>query len=182
MTPNILGSLYIGGNDMLNADNTPDFVITPALAARIDEVLEKHNHDFTQVVGVLLDTQDLIENNYIPQPVAFYIAQKLPVPVAVIYDCLNFYSALSTEPRAKHPIQVCRSIVCHINDNDKTLEYLKELLGIDIGEVTGDGRFSLEAVTCFGACDVAPAVRIDGVVYGHLDTKEKIAGVLRQFA
>lgn len=167
---------------MPNADNTPDFVISPALAAQIDEVLDKHNHDFTQVVGVLLDTQDLIENHYVPKPVAFYIAQKLPVPVSVIYDCLNFYSALSTEPRGKHPIQLCQSIVCNINGNDKTLEYLKELLGIDMGGVTEDGRFSLEAVTCFGACDVAPAVRIDGAVYGHLDTKEKIADVLRQFA
>ncbi len=166
---------------MLCAD-TQDFVITPDLAAQIDAVLEKHNHDFTQIVGVLLDTQDLIEHNYIPKTVAFYIAQKLPVPLAVIYDCLNFYSALSTEPRAKHPIQVCRSIVCHINDSDHTYEYLKELLGIDFGEITYDGRFTLEAVPCFGACDVAPAVRIDGVVYGHLDTKEKIAEVLQQFA
>lgn len=180
MTFNIFGTLFIGGNNMLNAD-AQDFVISPELAAKIDDVLEKHDHDFTQIVGVLLDTQDLIENNYIPETVAFYIAQKLPIPVSVIYDCLTFYSALSIRPRAKHPIQVCRSIVCHINDSDKTYEYLKELLGIDFGETTYDGRFTLEAVPCFGACDVAPAVRIDGVVYGHLDTKEKIAEVLRQF-
>ena len=102
---------------MMVTEVTPEFVITDELAQKIDRVLDEHDHDATQIVGVLLDVQDLIEQKYVPRPVAFYIAQKLPIKVSVIYDCLTFYNALSETPRAKYPVQVCRSITCKVNDN-----------------------------------------------------------------
>ena len=114
-----------------------------------------------------------------PQPVAFYVAQKLPIKVSVIYDCLTFYSALSPTPRAKYPVQVCRSIACKVNGSDSLFETVKEILGVEPGQVTYDGRFTIEEVSCFGACDVAPAIRINGKVYEHLDTQEKIEALLR---
>ncbi len=160
---------------------TPEFVITDELARKIDRVLDDHGHDATQIVGVLLDVQDLIEQQYVPQPVAFYVAQKLPVKVSVIYDCLTFYSALSPKPRAKYPVQVCRSIACKVNGSDSLLDTVKQILNIEPGEVTYDGRFTIEEVSCFGACDVAPAIRINGTVYGHLDTTEKVRAVLEKF-
>ena len=162
----------------MGTESTCAFVITDELAAKIDGVLSAHDHDATQIVGVLLDVQDLIDRHYVPQTVAFYIAEKLPVKVSVIYDCLTFYAALSPTPRAKYPVEVCRSVACKVNGSDTLFETVKDILHINPGEVTYDGRFTIEEVSCFGACDVAPAIRVNGRVYGNLDTPEKVRAVL----
>ena len=158
-----------------------DFILTPELKTQIDNIIEKHNHDEKQILGILLETQDLIENNYVPQEAAFYIAERLPITISLIYDCLTFYASLSTVPRAKYPIQICNSIVCKVNDGDNVYNAFRKILGIDYGEITYDGRFTLEKVPCFGACDIAPAVRINGEVYGHLDSEDKIRQLINQF-
>ena len=163
----------------MTAEKAQAYPIGPELAQKIDHVLDAHDHDATQIVGVLLDVQDLIAEQYVPESVAFYVAQKLPIKVSIIYDCLTFYAALSDKPRARYPIQVCSSIACRVNDSETLAETLKRLLGIDYGETTYDGRFTLERITCFGACDRAPAVRINGHVYDHLDSEEKIMALLR---
>ena len=158
-----------------------EFDLTQALMTEIDEVMEAHDRDATQIVGILLDVQDRIERQYIPEKVAFYIAEKLPIKLSIIYDCLTFYASLSVRPRAKYPLQVCRSVVCRVNESDSLLDTLRRLLNIEVGEVTYDGRFTLEEVPCFGACDEAPAIRINGQVYGHLDLPEKVQALLAQF-
>ena len=158
-----------------------NFFLSDELKKQIDSIIDKHDHDAKQILGILLETQDLIENNYIPQEVAFYIAAKLPITISLIHDCLTFYASLSTVPRAKYPIQICNSIVCKVNDADTLYENLKKILGIDYGEITYDSRFTLEKVPCFGACDIAPAIRINGKVYGHLNSEEKIRQLLKEF-
>lgn len=155
-------------------------ILTKELATKIDLILSAHNNDASQLVGILLAIQEIIPNHYIPAEVAYYLAEKLDAKITAIYDVISFYSSLSDKPRAKYPIQICNSIVCKINQNDLVFDTLKELLGIDLDEVTYDGRFTLESVPCFGACDVAPAVRINGKVYGHLTTKEKITTLLNE--
>ena len=180
MTRSAAALRFMGGILMVT-EVTPEFVITDELASKIDRVLDDHDHDETQIVGVLLDVQDLIEQKYVPRPVAFYIAQKLPIKVSVIYDCLTFYAALSEKPRAKYPVQVCRSVACKVNGSDSLFKTVKDILGVEPGEVTYDGRFTIEEVSCFGACDVAPAVRINGKVYGHLDTPDKVRAMLAEF-
>lgn len=157
------------------------FCLTEVLMQKIDQVLDAHDRDATQIVGILLDVQDLIEQQYVPEKVAFYIAEKLPIKVSIIYDCLTFYASLSNRPRAKYPIQVCRSVVCRVNESNSLLATLRRLLNIEVGEVTYDGRFTIEEVPCFGACDQAPAVRINGQVYGHLDSPDKIQTLLTKF-
>lgn len=146
---------------------------------KIDRVLKAHDYDPTQIVGILLDVQALFERRYVPKAAAYYIAEKLPLKISLIYDCLTFYASLSTTPRAKYPIEVCDSVVCRINENETLLSTLQSILGIDVGEVTCDGRFMIEKTPCFGACDIAPAVRVNGEVYGRLDSPEKIKELLQ---
>ena len=157
---------------------TQAYPLPDALREKIDQVLEAHDYDYTQIVGILLEVQDLNERHYIPEPVAYYIAYRLDMRVTNVYDIINFYSELSDKPRAKYPIQVCSSIACRVNASEQLADTLKRLLGIDYGETTYDGRFTLERITCFGACDRAPAVRINGHVYDHLDSEEKIRALL----
>lgn len=159
-------------------EHTADYPLPEALREQIDQVLEAHDYDGTQIVGILLEVQDLNERHYIPEPVAYYIAYRLDMRVTNVYDIINFYSELSDKPRAKYPIQVCSSIACRVNDSANLAATLKDILSIDFGETTYDGRFTLEKVTCFGACDRAPAVRINGHVYDHLDSRAKIEHLL----
>ncbi|WP_110955574.1 NADH-quinone oxidoreductase subunit NuoE family protein [Anaerosinus massiliensis] len=162
------------------AFGTHEKALTKELAKQIDLILFAHDNDGTQLVGILLDVQAVIPNHYIPTEVAYYLSEKLNIKIATVYDCITFYSSISDKPRAKYPIQVCNSIVCKINHNTQLFEMLKEMLNINLNEITYDGRFTLESVPCFGACDIAPAVRINGKVYGHLTTRDKIANMLNE--
>ena len=154
--------------------------LTPDLAERIDGILAAHNDDATQLVGILLDVEAAVERHYIPEAAAYYVAEKLHIKPTHIYDVISFYTALHTQPRAKFVLEVCNSAPCRVKDSEVLLETLKRLLNLEIGEVTYDGRFSIEKVPCFGACDVSPAVRCNGVVYGNLDSEERILDMLQQ--
>lgn len=154
--------------------------LTPEMVSLVDEIVSAHDDDATQLVGILLDLEAAIERHYIPQPAAYYLAERLGIRSTQIYDVISFYSALHDQPRAKYTLQVCDSAPCRVKDSDVLCETLKRLLNLEIGEVTYDGRFSIEKVPCFGACDVSPAVRVNGVVYGHLDSEERIADMLQQ--
>lgn len=155
-------------------------VLTPALARAIDTILANHGGDATQLVGILLDVQDAVEHHYVPEDAARYVAGKLELPPAQVYDVLSFYDALYNAPRAKYPLQVCDSAPCMVNDSDALVEELERILNLKVGEVTYDGRFSIERVPCFGACDVSPAVRCNGMVFGNLTSRERILDMLRQ--
>lgn len=164
---------------MLTAQ-TKEYPLPDELQAKIDLVLESHDNDATQIVGILLDVQELNERHYVPEPVAYYLADRLAMPVSQVFDCLNFYHELSCRPRAKYPIQVCSSPACRVNgiDTKRLIGTLERLLDIKVGETTYDGRFTLETTTCYGACDRAPSVRINGHIYDHLDSQEKVEVLL----
>ena len=164
---------------MKTFDPTPD-ALTAVDKAAIDRIIAQHDGDPTQLVGILLTVQAVGERKYISQPAAVYVANKLGVKITQVYDVISFYTALHDKPRAKFPLEVCSSAPCRVNDSESLLEMLQDILGIGLGEVTYDGRFAIETVPCFGACDVAPAVRVNGVVYGHLTTRQRVLAMLRQ--
>ena len=150
------------------------------LADKIDGILAAHGEDPTQLVGILLDVEAAVERHYIPEAAAYYVAERLGVKPTQVYAVISFYTALHDKPRAKFTLEVCSSAPCRVKDSDTLLERLKRLLNLEVGQVTYDGRFSIEQVPCFGACDVSPAVRVNGVVYGHLDSEERILDMLQQ--
>lgn len=160
-------------------DPTPDELTAGDMAA-IDRIIAEHDNDPTQLIGILLAVQAAQERKYISRPAAVYVAQKLNLKITQLYDVISFYTALHDKPRAKYPLEVCSSAPCRVNDSKQLLETLKEILGIELGEVTYDGRFTIECVPCFGACDVAPAVRVNGVVYGNLTTPERVLAMLQE--
>lgn len=160
-------------------DPTPD-TLTPEGMAVIDGIILSHSGDSTQLVGILLDIQAAGERKYISRSAAAYTARKLGLKLTQVYDVITFYAALHDKPRAKYPLEVCSSAPCRVNDSDNLLDTLQNILGIGLGEVTYDGRFTIERVPCFGACDVAPAVRVNGAVYGNLTSRERILDMIRQ--
>lgn len=149
------------------------------LMRKINATLAKYDFNPSKLLEILLEVQSQVEGQYISKKVAYYIAEELKIKASRIYDVITFFSAIHQTPRAKYPIEVCESIVCKANGRDGLLDHLKDILEIDLGQVTYDGRFTIEEVPCFGACDKAPAVRINGKVYGYLDTYEKVLELIK---
>ncbi len=115
--------------------------------------------------------QKLNKYNYIPQEVSQYLAKYMQLKESEVYEVISFYAEFSETPRGENVIKVCDSTVCRVNNNTETIKLLESLLSIKMGETTQDKNFSLEYSPCFGACDISPAMRINGKTYGNLDKK-----------
>ncbi|MBR0597441.1 complex I 24 kDa subunit family protein [Sinanaerobacter chloroacetimidivorans] len=166
----------------MNSKNTKSFgVLTEDLALKIDTIITNYQSNSTKLVGILLDIQDIVPKQYIPREVASYVSEKMNMPLSKIYDVISFYAALSDVPRADYVIQLCDSVVCKVTGNTILRDTIKDLLGINELEATADGKYWLEYTPCFGACDISPAMRINGKVFGHLTTQESVKTVLDQF-
>jgi NADH:ubiquinone oxidoreductase subunit E len=163
-----------------NAPTTKFEILTKELAAKIDTIITRNESDSSKLVGILLEVQDIIPKQYIPMEVAAYISEKMDIHLSRVYDVISFYAALSSVPRAEYLVQMCDSVVCKVTGNNSLKEALQEYLGVGVNEVSADGRFALEYTPCFGACDISPAIRVNGKVYGNLTSKDKIKAILDQ--
>jgi len=117
---------------------------------------------------------------YVPRKIAFELANLLAVPLAKIYGVLTFYHFFKLEKQGKNIISVCMGTACYLKGASDLITELKSLLGVDLGEITKDGKFSIEAVRCIGCCGLAPVMTINGKVYGNL-TKEKLPEILAEY-
>lgn len=131
------------------------------------------------LISVLHYAQGLF--GYLPKEVQQFVAEKLHIPVAQVYGVVSFYSFFTMTPKGKHPISVCLGTACYVRGASKVLESFKEILGIDIGETTEDGLFSLDALRCVGACGLAPVVLIGDKVYGKITTKAQVEAILKAY-
>jgi len=96
------------------------------------------------------------------------IAEQLGIPMSDVYGVATFYSQFALEPKGEHIISVCMGTACYVRNIDKIMEKLSEELGVDPGQTTPDGKFTLEATRCLGCCGLAPVIMIDDQVYGRL--------------
>ena len=143
-------------------------------------ILEKYQRDATNLLPVLLEVQEMHPENYVSEEIAIYIAKYLDITIGKVAAAISFFSALSDKPRGKNIIRVCKSTACMVNDSDNLLNILKNELGVSVGETTEDSVFTLEQTECIGACDVAPAFKINQNVYGNL-TKNKIIEIITDY-
>ena len=108
------------------------------------------------------------------------ISEQLEIPMSDVYGVATFYSQFALEPKGKHIISVCMGTACYVKNIEKVMEKLVDELGIDPGETTSDGQFTLEATRCLGCCGLAPVMMIDDQVYGRLDAS-KVPGILEKY-
>jgi NADH:ubiquinone oxidoreductase subunit E len=121
-----------------------------------------------------------IYGNYLPEEAVRQLAEGLRIPVNQVFGVATFYTMFSMRPRGKNIIRVCESPPCHLMDAQSIIEILEDELGIGIGETTRDGCFTLELTSCLGVCAVAPAMMVNGEVYGNL-TRDKIPEILNRY-
>jgi NADH:ubiquinone oxidoreductase subunit E len=117
---------------------------------------------------------------YLPRDVQEAVAEGLNVPLNKVYGVVSFYHHFSVEPKGKYQIAVCYGTACYVKGAPQVVNALEEKLGIKAGETTEDGKFSLAAVRCLGACSLAPVMTINQKAYGLMDA-DKAVEVLQQY-
>ncbi len=128
-----------------------------------------------QLIPMLQEVQERL--GYIAPEAVDWISDQLKLSKQEIYGVATFYNHFRLNPPGKHEIKVCLGTACHVQGNEKLLDTIRERLGIDPGETTLDGRYSLERVACVGACALAPAIVIDDEVHGRM-TQRSLKRVL----
>ncbi|WP_069997508.1 NADH-quinone oxidoreductase subunit NuoE family protein [Cellulosilyticum sp. I15G10I2] len=141
----------------------------------IDELPEKRG----ALISVLHKAQSIF--GYLPKEVQIFIGRKLDLPVSQVYGVVSFYSFFTMVPKGKHPIAVCMGTACYVRGADKVVDYFKRELGIEVGQTTEDGKFSLDALRCVGACGLAPVVLVGEKVYGRIVTAEDVKKILSEY-
>jgi len=133
------------------------------LMERLDEVLTEYQGKPGALIPVLQIAQGIF--GYLPPNVLKRIALRMGKSYSEVAGVVSFYAFFSTHPRGKHLIRVCLGTACYVRGGKQVLETMRKELGIEVGETSPDGLFSLEVARCFGACGLAPAMCIDEEVY-----------------
>ncbi len=142
------------------------------------KVIEKYKDDPGAIMPVLQEAEEIY--GYLPIEVQTIIADKLNIPLEEVYGVSTFYSQFSLTPKGKYHISVCLGTACYVKGAGKIIEKIQQNLGIDAEECTPDGKFSLTACRCIGACGLAPVLTINDDVYGRL-LPEEVDGILAKY-
>ena len=148
------------------------------LMQKLEQVIEDHKDMQGALIPVLHEAQSIFV--YLPMEVMQKIADGLNLPVAKVYGVATFYSQFSLEKKGKYRINVCMGTACYVKGSGDLLNKFRERLGIEVGECTEDGLFSLESCRCIGACGLAPVITINDEVYGRL-TEADIDGIIDKY-
>lgn len=142
----------------------------------IKDVLDEYGNVEGSLITILQKAQDIY--GYLPKDVIYHIAEKIGSTPAEVMGVATFYSQFRLTPIGKYLIMSCQGTACHVNGSERVSEAVSEYLGIENGETTEDGLFTLENVACLGCCSLAPVIMINGEAYGNL-TPDKAIAVLK---
>ena len=151
---------------------------TPEQLEKLQAVIEESRTTPGCLMHILQEAQDIY--GYLPLPVQKTIAEGLGISLSEVYGVVTFYSQFSLKPKGKHRISVCLGTACYVKGSDKILSEIEKELGIQCGECTEDGLFSIDSCRCVGACGLAPVMMIGDEVYGKL-TPESVKDVLDKY-
>ncbi|NEW84857.1 MAG: NADH-quinone oxidoreductase subunit NuoE [Mariniphaga sp.] len=145
---------------------------------QICAICAEFNNDKTELINVLHKTQEHF--GYLPAEVQELIAAELNMSVAKVYGVVTFYSFFTMVPRGQNPISICTGTACYVRGAEKVLDEFRKQLGIEVGQVPQDGKFSLSCLRCVGACGLAPVVMIGEKTFGRV-APEKVNEILSEF-
>ncbi|MGN0533782.1 MAG: NAD(P)H-dependent oxidoreductase subunit E [Eubacterium sp.] len=151
---------------------------TPEQEKALTQVINANKHDKSRLMAVMQEAQEIY--GYLPIEVQKMIAEGMDVPLEKVYGVSTFYAQFSLTPKGKYNISVCMGTACYVKGSQTLLDALTEKLGIGIDECTPDGKFSLTACRCIGACGLGPVLTVNDDVYGRL-TADDIDGILAKY-
>jgi NADH-quinone oxidoreductase subunit E len=151
---------------------------TTLRASSVDEVIREHPPSREHLISILQDVQGV--EGYLSRETINRISEYLRLPPSKIYGVATFYNQFRLTKPGKIQIQVCRGTACHVKGSLNLLDSLKLLLGVEVGQTTKDGMFTLETIACLGGCSIAPVITANGRFYGRLD-KKKLEALIEKF-
>jgi NADH:ubiquinone oxidoreductase subunit E len=157
---------------------TDNETITPEMYRKIDSIIERYKDKPGSLIPVLQQAQDVC--GYLPHAVQRYVAKGLKMSPSVVFGVATFYSFFTLVPRGKHVIRVCLGTACYVKRSEEILDKIKDELELEVGEITRDKKYSLEAVRCLGACGLAPVVVVGQDTYGDV-AATKVMDILKKY-
>lgn len=147
-------------------------------AKKLDAIIEKYKDTRGALIPVLHEAQEVY--GYLPIEVQKVISEKLNIPLAEVYGVVSFYTQFSINPKGKYQINVCMGTACYVKGSSDILDKFRTRLSIDVGECTEDGKYSLHACRCIGACGLAPVVTVNDEVFGRLNADD-VDGIIDKY-
>lgn len=152
---------------------------TAEQAAALQQVIDAHKGDKSNLMSVMQKAQDIY--GYLPFEVQQMIAEGMDVSLEKVYGVATFYAQFSLSPKGKYNISVCLGTACYVKGSGDVFQRLSDRLGIAADECTPDGKFSLTACRCIGACGLAPVITVNEDVYGKLSVDD-VDDILAKYA
>jgi len=172
--------MQTGSTCQLTGDcRIPDRATLPGtLYQELDDFVAQLPTKEGHLVTVLHKAQHLF--GYLPREVQQYVADLMDVSLAKVYGVVSFYTFFTMVPKGKYPISICMGTACYVKQADKIVDAFKDILGVEIGEVTKDGKFSIDVLRCVGACALAPILTVGDKVYAHV-TPDQIKDIIAEY-
>ena len=163
---------------MANTISSIPFSGTKEQEEQLKQAIAAHKDQQGALMPVLQEAQEIY--GYLPIEVQKMVADGLGIPLEEVYGVATFYAQFTLNPKGKYKISVCLGTACYVKGSGKIYEKLQEKLGIAGGECTPDGKFSLDACRCVGACGLAPVMTVNDDVYGRL-TGDELDEILAKY-
>lgn len=151
---------------------------TPEQEEKLIAAIDKYNGVKGAMMPILQEAQAIY--GYLPIEVQKIIADRTGVSLEEIYGIASFYAQFKLNPDGEVAVAVCLGTACYVKGSGEIIEEVSKELGVPVGSTSPDGKYSLEATRCIGACGLAPVLTVNGEVYGRL-TKDKIPGILAKY-
>jgi bidirectional [NiFe] hydrogenase diaphorase subunit len=142
----------------------------------LDMTMKRHQHSPDALIEVLHKAQSAF--GFLEEDVLIHVARGLKLPLSRVYGVATFYHLFTLKPSGAHTCVVCLGTACHVKGSNQLVAALETELGVQMGETTADGKISLMAARCLGACGIAPAMVIDGAVSGK-QTPDEVVNKVR---
>jgi NADH:ubiquinone oxidoreductase subunit E len=146
---------------------------------KLDEILSRHRKSAEELIPILQETQD--QFGFLTADIMEKTVKYLHIPASKAYGVATFYSFLATKPAGQNVIRVCKSLPCCYKNSAMVVKSIENELRIKPGQITRDGKFSLELTNCIGGCDSPPAMLINRDMHNNL-TPEKISLILKSYS
>ncbi len=159
------------------APDRPDD-ITPEMETEVKDIIARNKERPGALIPVLQECQEKV--GYLPVYIQYLVARGLGIPASTVYGVVTFYSYFTMVPRGRHTIKICLGTACYVRGAGKSLERIQSELNVEVGGVTEDRRFSLEAVRCLGACGLAPVMVVDNDTHGGI-SPDKVMDILSKY-
>jgi NADH-quinone oxidoreductase subunit E/NADP-reducing hydrogenase subunit HndA len=144
----------------------------------IKDICKSFNNSEGELINVLHKVQNTF--GYLPAEVQEVISHELGVSLAKVYGVVTFYSFFTMVPQGKYPISICMGTACYVRGAEKVLDEFKKELGVNVGENTEDGKFSISCLRCVGACGLAPVVTVGERTYGRV-SPDGVKDILKEY-